>query len=45
MKTLIFGIVILIALYLISIWSFNKWLLSFMGIVLLFSLKPPITSS
>jgi hypothetical protein len=45
MKTLIFGLVILIALYFISIRSFNKWLLSFMGGVLLFSLKPPISPS
>jgi hypothetical protein len=45
MKTLIFAIVILIALYFIGIRSFNKWLLSIMGGVLIFSLKPPINPS
>jgi hypothetical protein len=45
MKTLIFGVVILIALYFIGIRSFNKWLLSKMGGVLIFLLKPPIRSS
>ena len=45
MKTLIFGIVILIALYFISIRSFNKRLLSFMAGILLFTLKSSVSPS
>ena len=45
MKTLIFGIVILIALYFMGIRSFNKWLLSIMGGLLIFSLRSPISPS